>query len=89
MFYITLEIKLELNLLRLWLDVMTYTGLIVHYIIYNACMQDHIWIFNYFLKVLKIVFSNRPIYIQKIGAPTLLVYEMHTCMHACMHTIFF
>ena len=89
MFYITLEIKLELNLLRLRLDVMAYsTGLIVH-IIY-ACMQlhDHIWIFNNFLTVLKIIFSNRPIYIQKIGAPTLLVQEMHTCIHACMHTIF-
>ena len=58
------------------------------YITY-ACMHDHIWIFNNFIMVLKIIFSNRPIYMQKIGAPTLLVYEMHTCMHACMHAILF
>ena len=39
--------------------------------------------------VLKVIFSIRHISIQKIGALTLLVYEMHTCMHACINTILF
>ena len=89
MLYISLEIKLELYLLRLWLNVMEHsTGLIVH-IIY-ACMHGCIWTFNHFLMVLNIIFSNRPIHIQKIGARNLWFPRcIHTCMHACIHTILF
>ncbi len=38
--------------------------------------------FSIIFKATQNYFSNRPIDIQKIEAPTLLVYEMHTCMHA-------
>ena len=84
MLYISLEIKLELYLLRLWLNVMEHsTGLIVH-IIY-ACMHGCIWTFNHFLMVLNIIFSNRPIHIQKNRSPETFGFR-DAYMHACMHT---